>query len=66
MLKEIKENRKYFIINLDESYAPKIFQVLKEEEMKAGRWPEGDITFEQWIFDTYGQEGLDYLKFNKV
>lgn len=66
MLKELKENRKYFVINIDESYAPKIFQVLKEEETKSGRWLEGDISFEEWVLQTFGQEGLDYLRFNKV
>ena len=34
MLKQLKPDRLYFIINIDESYAPRIFEVLKEEQTK--------------------------------
>lgn len=55
MLKTIKPGRKYFIINLDEPYAEKIFQVLKEGQMEKGEWPEGDISFKEWKEQTFKQ-----------
>jgi hypothetical protein len=62
MIKQVKEGHLYFIIRINEPYAEKIFQVLKEEQLKLNDWPEGeDITFREWIFDTFGQQGLDYL-----
>ncbi len=63
MLKQLKPGRLYFLINIDEPYAERIFEVLKEEQIKLNKWPEGkDITFKEWIFLTFGQEGLDYLE----
>lgn len=62
MLKQLKPNNLYFVIKISESYAEKIFQVLKEEQMKLEQWPEGDISFEQWVKDTFGQDGLNYLE----
>jgi len=63
MIKQIKEGRLYFVINIDEIYAPKIFDLLKKEEIKLGRWDEGDISFKEWVFQTFGEEGIKYLKF---
>lgn len=65
MLKQLKPDRLYFVINIDEEYAPKIFQVLKEEEMKKGTWSEGDIDFEEWVQQTFGEVGVSYIKDNK-
>ena len=66
MLKQVKEGRLYFVIDIKENYAEKIFQVLKKGQIEKNDWPEGkDITFEQWIFETFGQEGLDYLAKNR-
>lgn len=49
MRKMMKPGRRYFIINTDESYAKKIFEILKKGQIKKGEWPEGkNITFEQW------------------
>lgn len=63
MLKQLKANNLYFVINIDESYAEKIFQVLKEEQTKLDKWPEGpNITFKEWVFETFGQDGLNYLE----
>lgn len=53
MLKQMKSGRKYFVINIDEPYAEKIYQVLKEGQIEKGQWPEGDITFEEWIDKTW-------------
>jgi len=61
MLKEIKANDLYFVIRLNEPYARKIFDVLKEEQIKLNDWPEGDLTFEQWVYQMYGEEGLIYI-----
>lgn len=61
MIKQIKENELYFVIKINEPYARRIFQVLKEEQIKLGKWPEGDITFEEWVNQTFGKNGLDYI-----
>jgi hypothetical protein len=61
MLKQLKPDRLYFIINIDESYAPRIFEVLKEEQTKKGQWPEGNISYREWVEQTFGQVGLDVL-----
>jgi hypothetical protein len=53
MLKNMKVGRKYFIINIDEPYAEKIYQVLKEGQMAKGEWPEGDISFDEWKRQTF-------------
>jgi hypothetical protein len=62
MLKQLKPNNLYFVINIDEPYAEKIFEVLKEEQNKLEDWPEGDISFKEWVYDTFGQDGLDRIK----
>ena len=53
MLKKRKEGRRYFIINIDEPYAEKIFEVLKKGQKAKGEWPEGDSTFEEWVKETF-------------
>lgn len=66
MLKQLKPGRLYFVINIDEPYAEKIFEVLKEEQTKLEQWPEGpNITFKEWVFDTFGQEGLNCIESTK-
>ena len=61
MLKQLKADNLYFVIKISENYAEKIFEVLKEEQIKKDDWPEGDITFEEWVEQTFGQQGLDYI-----
>jgi len=53
MKKWMKPGNKYFIINIDEPYAEKIYQVLKEGQIAKGEWPEGDISFEEWVKETF-------------
>jgi hypothetical protein len=48
MSKEAKPGRNYFVVNIDEPYAEKIYDVLKKGQMAKGKWPEGDISFEEW------------------
>jgi hypothetical protein len=55
MLKEMKPEREYFIINIDEPYAEEIYEVLKRGQMAKGEWPEGDISFEEWKKQTFGE-----------
>ncbi|MFA5866893.1 MAG: hypothetical protein WC891_02890 [Actinomycetota bacterium] len=55
MLKQMKPGRNYFIIKIDEPYAWKVFDVLKAGQIKKGEWPEGDITFEEWIDKTFSK-----------
>jgi hypothetical protein len=62
MIKQIKPGRLYFVINIDESYAAKIFDVLKAEQTKLNDWPEGDITFIQWVGQTFGEDGIKYIE----
>jgi len=56
MKKELKRFREYFIINIDEPYAQEIFDVLKRGQMAKGEWPEGDISFEEWQEQTFGDD----------
>lgn len=55
MLKHMKPEREYFIINIDEPYAPEIYEILKRGQMAKGEWPEGDISFEEWKEQTFGE-----------
>ena len=64
MLKQIKPGRLYFVINIDEPYARKVFEVLKEEQTKLGQWPEGEISFEEWVEDTFGDDGLKAIRYH--
>ncbi len=51
--KEAKPGRNYFVINIDEPYAEKIYDVLKKGQTAKGKWPEGDISFEEWKKKTF-------------
>lgn len=53
MRKEMKENQRYFIINIKEPYAKAIYEVLKAGQIAKNEWPEGDISFEEWIEQTW-------------
>jgi hypothetical protein len=62
MRRWIKPERRYFIINIDEPYAEEIYKVLKRGETRKGKWPEGDISFEEWIELTWPNEGVTLQK----
>jgi len=62
MFKTMRPGRKYFIINIDEPYAEKIYQVLKGGQMAKGEWPEGDIGFDEWKEQTFKQYDEDRKK----
>ncbi len=66
MLKQIKPNNLYFVIKISELYAEKIFEVLKAGQIEKEDWPEGDIDFKTWVFQTFGQDGLNYLEAAKA
>jgi hypothetical protein len=53
MSKKAKPGKNYFVINTDELYAEKIYDVLKKGQMAKGKWPEGDISFEEWKKKTF-------------
>jgi hypothetical protein len=55
MRKTMKPGRRYFIINIDEPYAEDIYKVLKKGQMKKGQWPEGNISFEEWVKITWAE-----------
>lgn len=65
MLKQLKPDHLYMIVDIKEPYIEKIFKVLKAEQTKLNNWPEGDITFREWIYQTFGQNGLDYIDSRK-
>jgi len=66
MLKQLKPDHLYMIIDIKEPYIEKIFEVLKAGQIEKEDWPEGpDITFKEWVHDTFGQEGLDYIESSK-
>ena len=54
MHKEIKEGRRYFIINTDEPYAEAVYSVLKCGQRMKNEWPEGDVSFLEWHTQTFG------------
>lgn len=58
MLKEMKDNRRYIFCNIDEPYAEAVYAVIKCGQMAKGEgaWPEGDITFREWIEWTWGDK----------
>lgn len=56
MKKYMKPGQRYFIINIDEPYARAIYEVLKAGQIAKGRWPEGDISFEEWIRATWPEQ----------
>jgi len=58
-MRRMKEGREYFIINIDEQYAPEIYKILKRGQMVKGDWPEGDITFEQWKLIAFQKETFE-------
>lgn len=58
MRKNLKPGRHYFIINLDEPYAEEIYKVLKKGQEAKDQWPEGDISFEDWRWATFGYDPL--------
>lgn len=53
MLKNMKPNNRYMIINVDEPYAEDIYTLLKARQWERGEWPEGDISFAEWIEKTF-------------
>ena len=55
MKKQMKPGRNYFVINIDEPYAKAIYEVLKAGQIAKDEWPEGDITFEEWVKETWGE-----------
>jgi len=57
MLKQIKPGRHYIIVNIDEPYAEAVYSVLKCGQIMKEQWPEGDITFKQWVEKTFGFSG---------
>jgi hypothetical protein len=56
MRKEFKPGHRYFIVNIDEPYAREIFEVLKRGQIAKNEWPEGDISFEEWQVQTFGDD----------
>ena len=64
MLKQLKPGHLYIIIDIQEPYAEKLFNVLKIGQIEKDDWPEGEITFKEWVLLTFGPDGLDYLNFN--
>jgi hypothetical protein len=63
MLKQLKPNHLYMIVDIKEPYIEKLFHVLKLGQIEKNDWPEGnDIDFKTWVFQTFGQNGLNYLE----
>ncbi|HQF36725.1 MAG TPA: hypothetical protein PLL26_03760 [Candidatus Dojkabacteria bacterium] len=62
MLKQLKPDHLYMIIDIKEPYIEKIFEILKAGQIEKGDWPEGDIDFKTWVEQTFGREGLEYIK----
>ena len=66
MLKKLKAENNYLICNIDEPYAPKMFEVLKSGE-KSKNWLNGWIEEEDflgWCRETFGGQFIPYLVVN--
>ena len=62
MLKQLKPDHLYMIVDLKEPYIEKLFDVLKQGQLEKDDWSEGsDINFKEWTLQTFGQDGLDYI-----
>ncbi len=59
MYKLMKPGRRYFLINLNEPYAEKVYEVLKKGQEEKGEWPEGDMSFEEWIEFSFSKEEIE-------
>jgi hypothetical protein len=55
----MQPGNRYFIINIDEPYAEEIYEVLRRGQIVKGEWPEGDISFEEWIEETWKDEEME-------
>ena len=66
MLKDMKPGRKYIIINIDEPYAEKVYEVLKHGQTEKGEWPEGDISFNEWKEWTFGDFRAKEVTFKAI
>jgi len=58
MRKELKPGRYYIVVNLDEPYAPELYDVIKRGQTAKGQWPEGDISFREWVEETWPDDPL--------
>jgi hypothetical protein len=56
MLKNMKPGNHYIIVNIDEPYAEEIYEVLKRGQKDKDDWPEGEISFREWLEETFGIE----------
>ena len=65
MLKQLKPDHMYMIVDIRENYIEKLFEVLKAGQIEKNDWPEGNITYREWVKLTFGQDGLDYLDTKK-
>ena len=45
----IKPNKKYIVVNVDEPYAENIFNVLRDGEKEKGNWKNEPETFKEWL-----------------
>ena len=52
-MKKLKSGRHYFIINVDEFYAPLIYKIMKYGQARQDKWPEGNISFKKWKEKTF-------------
>jgi len=62
LIKKMKPGHTYFIINCDEPFAGELYNVLKFNMQRLGRWPEGDITFLEWHKQTFGVALQDVME----
>ena len=58
MLKTLKPDHYYIIVNLDEPYAQDIYEVLRygqkqKERLGEDAWPEGDVDYMEWVKQTW-------------
>lgn len=52
----MKPGNRYIIVNIDEPYAEEIYEILKRGQQDKDDWPEGAISFREWLEETFGIE----------
>lgn len=52
----MKPGNRYIIVNIDEPYAEEIYEVLKRGQKDKDEWPEGSLTYKEWLEETFGTE----------
>jgi hypothetical protein len=46
--REVETDHRYLVVNIDEPYAEKVFEMIRDEELSNGTW-DGAEDFQEWL-----------------